>query len=132
MLAQSMPAGEAVAEHNDVAIFTSKGPQALCPYRIGRALLSGGAPSRLLASLEAGLGVHAGDLCADVKRFLQRAAAAVCASEANLGRVLVALRVGADVAEGQPSLVVAATAVASEQAAGAVRLVIEHIKRLYA
>lgn len=101
-------------------------------YRSGQALLSCGVQSSLLTSVEAGAGLRLTHLCADVESFLQRACAQVLAEDVAIGRLLVALRPGADVADTAVSLVVAATACSSPVAAQAVKSLIGHVKRLYA
>ncbi|GBF93219.1 transcription factor [Raphidocelis subcapitata] len=120
--------------HRAVTMFKSDGPQAVAPAAVAAAVAASGAAPALAAAPAAWCGASSAALAADVWAALRGVAAAArgAAGAGRVGRVLIALRLGAVVPRGEPGLVVAAAARERADGEAAVAAAVELLGALYA
>ncbi len=161
LLAAAPEAQAAAQQHREVAVFTSRGPQAIAMQRARQLLASLGLPSAATQGSQQQLGSKAGGVVgaqadagqqappeqqlmmqghgmapdeaavlADIAEWVQRACKSATAAF-DLGRALVALRLGRRMGLDEVTLVVAATASSCAEATTAVQAIIHEVKHLY-
>lgn len=156
LLAAPMPAGstrKAPETYLEVSTFTSRGPQAISPHKVMFQLAVLGLPSKMAdagclpaaaaAAAPGSMGVDAqaqmqmlrsvpaATLAADLQALLGHLAHNMRRS-ADVGRVVVCVRLDASVGAGEPGLVIATTAGSKEQATAAVRGLVNQLALVYA
>jgi hypothetical protein len=156
LLAAPMPAGStrrAPETYLEVSTFTSRGPQAISPHKVMFQLAVLGLPSKMAdagclpaaaaatTAMPGGMGVDAqmqllrsvpaATLAADVQVLLGHLAHNMRRS-ADVGRVVVCVRLDASVGASEPGLLIATTAGSKEQATTAVRGLVNQLALVYA